>query len=105
MATTTKIHPLNLAKLQSLLFGLIGLALGVYYSIGGLIIDILVSTKILSSITMETPGLSRGTLFAFAALIVMPLILASLGFVLGLIEALLFNFLSKYFGGINIDLN
>jgi len=44
MATATKIHPLNLAKLQSFLFGLIGLALGVYYSIGVLIIDFLVST-------------------------------------------------------------
>ena len=104
MATSTKIHTLNLAKLQAFLFGLIGLALGIYYSIGGLIIDILVSTEILSTITMKTPGLSWGTLFALAALIVMPIIFASVGFILGIVEGLLFNLLAKHIGGINTDL-
>lgn len=104
MPNHKRLKPLVLGKFQAYLFGLMGLVLGILYSFGGLIIDVLVSTNILSATEMETPGLSWGTVLAFGALIAMPLILASIGFILGFIEALLFNFFSKYFGGFNLDL-
>lgn len=104
MPNHKRLKPLALCKLQAYLFGLMGLVLGIIYSFGGLIIDVLVTANILSATAMGTPGLSWGTILAFGALIAMPLILASIGFILGFIEALLFNFFSKYFGGFNLDL-
>jgi len=80
---------------------LLGLAAGILYSFGGFIIDTLVSLEWITS--SETPGLSYGTLLAFGALIGMPIIFAVFGFVAGLIVAILFNILAKWFGGIAID--
>ncbi len=55
----------------------LGLLLGVIYAFGGLIID------------LATIGLNWGTLMAFGALIGMPAIFASAGFILGLLIDLL----------------
>ena len=51
---------------------LTGLALGLLYSLGGLIID------------FTTTGLNTGTALAFLALIGMPLIFSAIGFLIGL---------------------
>ena len=51
--------------------GWLGLACAVLYSVGGLVID------------LRTVGLNWGTLMAFGALVGMPLILASAGFMMG----------------------
>ena len=53
----------------------LGLALGVIYAFGGLVVD------------WTTTGLNHGTALAFLALLGMPLILAVSGFVLGLAAA------------------
>lgn len=93
----------SFAKLLGLIGILLGFICGVLYSFGGLIIDALVSSGILSPIPFETPGLSFGTILAFGALIGMPLIFGAFGFILGLIGALLYNVYAQYFGGIKID--
>jgi len=96
-----KIKILSFAKFQAFLASLIGLIAGILYAFGGLIIDTLVS---MGWITYpSTPGLSFGTVLAFGALIGMPIISAAFGFVLGLIEAFLFNILARWFGWINLD--
>ena len=81
--------------------GIFGLVMGILYAFGGLIIDTLVSVNWIS--ISETPGLSYGTLLAFGALIGMPIIFASIGFVIGLFEALAFNVLSKWIGGLVLN--
>ncbi len=80
---------------------ILGLAAGILYSFGGLIIDTLVSLEWITS--SETPGLSYGTVLAFGALIGMPIIFAVFGFAAGLVVAILFNLIAKWFGGINVD--
>ena len=52
--------------------------------------------------TNETPGLSFGSVLAFGALVGVPLIASVFGFVMGVIAAIFYNFLSKWLG---IDLN
>lgn len=52
---------------------------------------------------MLTTGINLGTLLAFLALIGIPIIFVITGFILGLIEAILFNLLAKKYGGIEID--
>lgn len=77
----------------ALLLGYIGLLMGficgILYSFGGLIIDSLVSLDWVES--NDTPGLSIGTLYAFGALLGMPLIGACIGSFSGLVGAFLHN--------------
>ena len=101
MKKLKKIKVFSFALFQALLFGLVGLLAGILYSFGGLAIDTLVSLDLI--ITNETPGLSYGTVLAFGALIGMPLIGAGAGFILGGIEAILYNLFAKYSGGVKIS--
>ena len=91
----------SFAKFQAILFAICGLIAGILYSFGGLIIDVMVSIGWL--VSQETPGLSYGTVLAFGALVGMPLIFAACGFILGLIEAMLFNLFTKWLGKLSIN--
>ncbi len=91
----TKINPLEFAKFQALLFGLLGLLAGILYSFGGLIIDLLVTLGMIVPEVASTPGLSRGTLLAFGALFGMPVICALIGFIVGPVEAMMYNLVRK----------
>lgn len=69
----------------------VGLIAGIFYSFGGLIYD------------LSTIGLNGGPALAFFALIGMPLIFAACGFIVGAIEAVLYNLVAGWFGGIEMD--
>lgn len=101
MEKLTRIKMFSFAKFQAIVMALVGLLAGILYSFGGFIIDVLVSFKLLNS--SQTDGLSYGTVLAFGAVIGMPVLFAMLGYILGLMEAILFNIFSSRFGGINID--
>lgn len=91
MLKIKRINVLNFAKFQAVLMSLIGFVAGIIYSFGGAIYDIF------------TIGLNLGTALAFLALIGMPIIFATFGFIIGLIEAFLYNIFARWFGGIEID--
>ena len=101
MKKSRKINVLALVKFQTLMGGIAGLMMGIIYAVGGLIMDVLVSVEWISS--SETPGLSYGTILAFGALIGMPIIFAGIGGMVGIFEALLFNVLSKWLGGVVLN--
>jgi hypothetical protein len=61
------------------LMAFVGLACGVLYSVGGLVVDLL------------TIGLNRGTLMAFGALVGMPIIFGSVGFLAGVLVTFVAN--------------
>ena len=103
MKKIKRIRIFHFAQFQALLTGLLGLLCGILYSFGGLLIDILVSLGWLSPEAMETPGLSYGTFLAFGALFAMPLIFAVVGFVGGIVEAILFNLFAKWFGRFKLN--
>lgn len=100
MAGIKQLLIIPFAIFQGSLTGLIGVVCGIVYSIGGLIIDVLVSADVLSAEKMETPGISIGTLLAMGALIAMPVIFFAAGFVTGILEALLYNICSRWLGKI-----
>lgn len=102
MAKLTKMGLGFSTKLLAIYGAGIGLFLGVLYSVGGFLIDALVSLGWISS--LETPGLSAGTALAFLALIGMPLIFAMLGAMIGLIGAPIYNAWAKRFGGIEVGM-
>lgn len=94
---------LAFAKFQAVLTALLGVLCGGIYAFGGLLLDTLVTLELVSPETMETPGLSFGTILAFGALIGMPFIGALIGFLGGIIEAILYNLIAKRFGGLTMD--
>jgi len=100
MKRIRKLQIFPFALFQGTLTGLIGLVCGILYSFGGFLVDAGVSLGWLSGEFWNTPGLSYGTLLAFGALIGMPLIFAAVGFTAGIIEAVLFNIIAKWFGGL-----
>jgi hypothetical protein len=98
-----KISVFQFAIFQAILLAIVGILCGILYSFGGLIIDALVMTGVLSSEAMSTTGLSFGTVLAFGALIGMPVIFAVAGFLLGIVEAVLYNIFARLFGSLKID--
>ena len=96
MSNRKTISAISSAKFLAVLGVLIGFLCGLFYSVGGFLIDALVSMEFLSS----APGLSYGTLLAFGALIGMPLLLGAAGFLLGLVAGLLFNGCLKGINGL-----
>ena len=94
----------TLAKFQAMLFALLGVFCGGIYAFGGLAVDSLVSLGMLSSDSMNTPGLSIGTLLAFGALVGMPVLFAIIGYLSGIIEAILYNLVAGWTGGFNIGI-
>ena len=105
VATLTRIGVLSFARLHAVTMAIVGLIVGILYSFGGLIIDVLVSIGWISSAAASTPGLSFGTVLAFGALIGMPIIFATFGFIVGLIEAFLYNLFARWVGGIQIEMD
>ena len=93
---------LSLAKLLAVLMAFVGLATGILYSFGGAIYDVLVSKGWITS--ASTPGVGKGTALAFLALIGMPILFATFGFIAGVIGAFLYNLAARWVGGIEIDL-
>lgn len=102
MAEATRVSISSLAKFQAVLFALLGLLAGLLYSFGGLIIDVLVSSGWITS--SSTPGVGGGTALAFLAIVGMPLLFGACGFIVGIIEAALYNFSVRWWGGMRIRL-
>ena len=79
MVKSRKIGVFTSAKLLGRIGTLIGLILGIIYSFGGLFYE------------LATDSLNSGTALAFLALLGMPIIFATIGFLVGAIGALLYN--------------
>ncbi len=75
--------------MQTILMTLIGLLLGVLYSIGGLFVDLF------------STGLNKGSLLAMGALWAMPILAGLVGCALGLLQWILYLLFSQF---INIRL-
>jgi energy-coupling factor transporter transmembrane protein EcfT len=101
MAKIKKIEVFSFVRFHALLFALLGFLAGFLYSVGGFVIDLLVSMGWITSVS--TPGLSYGTVLAFGALVGMPIIFAVVGIVTGFIGAIMYNVFAKWFGGIGLE--
>lgn len=88
VAKTKTLRVLTFARFQAVLMAPLGLVAGILYSFGGAIYE------------LATSSLNSGTALAFLALLGMPVVFAGIGFVVGLIEALLFNTFAGRLGGI-----
>ena len=78
-----------LAVIQGVVMAVAGLFAGVLYAFGGAAVDLLVTYGWLNS--ESTPGLSFGTVLAFLAMLMMPVLFGLFGLIVGLFGALLRN--------------
>lgn len=92
MTKLKKIGVLSLAKLQAITMALVGFIIGIIFFIGGLFFGI----------TTDSIGIGMG--FSFLSIIIFPIIYGVMGFIGGVIGALLYNLSSKWTGGIEIYL-
>lgn len=81
---------MSFARFQAALAALLGVLAGIAYSVGGALYDLL------------TTGPNLGTALAVLALIGMPVIFAAVGFVVGLLEAVLYNLAANRLGGLEV---
>ena len=91
MRKNRQIKVVSFAVFQAVLMSLVGFIAGILYSFCGLIYDLF------------TTGLSTGTALALLSIIGMPIMFATFGFILGIVEAILYNLFASWFGGINMD--
>ena len=94
MVVIKKINVLSVAKLYTVFMALTGLLLGLMVNI---LINILPPTANEIN-TFPSYGL-------LTTLVFFPIIYGILGFFIGLISSLLYNFVAKYIGGIEIELD
>jgi len=92
MPKLKRIGILSFAKLQGLVFAFLGLLAGIAYSFGGFFYELF------------TASLNTGTALAFLALLGMPAIFGVLGLISGAVEAVIYNLLARWFGGLEVDL-
>jgi hypothetical protein len=93
MTKVKKIGVLSFAKFQAILMSFVGLIAGILYSFGGAIYDLL-----------TTGTVNWGTALAFLALLGMPILFATFGFMVGLIEAFLYNLFARRIGGVELEI-
>lgn len=98
-----KMKPINItasSKQHAYIFACFGLALGIFYSIGGLVLDLIAAFK--TTEDNGDPALGVGTLLAFTSLFGMPILGYLIGLITGMIGAAVNNLLSyllrKYSG-------
>lgn len=93
MSKLRRVGAIFLAKLFAIVMAAFGLVAGVIYSFGGAAYDIL-----------TTGSANVGTALAFLALVGMPAMFASAGFVIGVVGAPIYGRAARWFGGIEMDI-
>ena len=101
MKTLKKIDIMSFAKFQTILMAMIGLLIGVMVAFFGFIFQAFAGRFIeegASDFGMFGMGLG------LAALFILPLLYAFMGFIVGVIGGALFNLVCKISGGIKVEL-
>jgi hypothetical protein len=89
--TLKRIDPLTTAKLEALLMGIFGLIIGFVYGIFGAAFGAIGGSALI------------GAGIGIAAIILLPIMYAVIGFLAGLIGAALYNLVAGWIGGIKME--
>ena len=89
----TKIGVLSLGKISGAIYAVMGLILGAIITLTSLGMDSM----------MGNEGAFAGLPFGVGAIIVVPIFYGIMGFIVGVISALIFNVVSRFMGGLEIE--
>src|SRR5205814_10616937 len=92
MRRIKRIAPLQLGKMLAVLYGILGLIFIPFF-------------LIMSMVASQLPSEQRVGIMAFGAgfALLFPLIYAAIGFIGGIIGALIYNLVAKWIGGIEVE--
>ena len=90
-----RVGPVSCGKVAAVLYGMLGLVVGTLISLGSM-------AGGLASESMMATGI--GAAIGVAAIVVLPVVYACLGFVAALLGAWLYNAAASVIGGIEIDI-
>ncbi|MBN2346188.1 MAG: hypothetical protein JXO51_07330 [Candidatus Aminicenantes bacterium] len=100
MKTLKRIDVISFAKFQTVLMAIIGVLAGVMFAFFGFIFQAFAGRLTQGDIPWAGFGAGMG----LAALVILPLVYAVIGFISGIIGGALFNLVSAISGGIKVDL-
>lgn len=94
-----RVGALSLGKILGVLYAVAGLLLGLVFSIAGMF------GAAIGMSQQEGPGAALlGLLFGVGAIVILPLVYGTMGFIVGLIVAVVYNIVARMAGGIELDL-
>ena len=88
---------MSVAKISGLCYGVMGLIFIPFF----LLISAVGSV---ASRQAGGPGAAFGAMFGFGVAVMMPVIYAIMGFIMGALGAFIYNLISKWIGGIEVEL-
>ncbi len=94
-----RVNPLSAAKVGGVLYGLLGLVIGAVISVAA----VAFSGAIAAAAPESQAGSMYGMLFGAGAIVILPICYGLLGFVGTLLTTALFNFATKFTGGVEIE--
>lgn len=100
MKTLKRIDVLSLAKFQTVLMALMGLLVGVFVAFFGFLFQAFAGRFVEGGEALPALGAGLGV----AALFILPIVYAVIGFIAGLIGGALFNLVAAITGGIKVQL-
>jgi len=100
MKTLKRIDIMSFAKFQTILMAMIGVLVGVMIAFFGFIFQAFAGRFVEDGTGLGSFGMGLGT----AALFILPLGYAVMGFIVGVIGGALFNLVCKISGGIKVEL-
>lgn len=92
MVIVKRVGILSMAKLQAIIMAIMGLILGIFYTVFASLIS--------KTNSAAEPALAK---FGWIGIILFPIIYGILGFVVGAIGAWLYNLIAKGVGGIEME--
>jgi hypothetical protein len=92
MVILKRVGVLSLAKIETIIAAIFGLLLGIFYGIFSSFLNSTASTT------------NNSFVFGWWGVIIFPVLYGLIGFIAGAIGALLYNLISKWVGGVELDL-
>lgn len=93
----------SLGKVMGALYALLGLIIGVIYALFALLFAV-IGVATASESGDAFAGGAFGVLFAVGSVIFFPILYGILGFVFGLLTALIYNLVARIVGGVELDI-
>jgi hypothetical protein len=93
-----KVGPMSLAKILGIIYAVIGFIAGLFFS------SFVLMGTALGTVLEDSPVPMVGVIFGIGSIVAFPVLYGILGFVGGIIVAGIYNIVSNWVGGIEVEL-
>ena len=93
-----RVGPFSLAKILGIIYAVFGFIVGIFFSF------FVLMGMVLGSVIKDSPEPIVGVILGFGSVVAFPIFYGIIGFIAGLITAGIYNIISRWVGGIEVDL-